>query len=56
MWYVSVLYVTCLFQVAERALYYWNNEYVLSLVSDNVQTILPVMFPALCMTKQHWNK
>merc|ERR1712142_1174985 len=23
------------FQVAERALYYWNNEYILSLVSDN---------------------
>uniref|UniRef100_A0A1I8FAZ4 Serine/threonine protein phosphatase 2A regulatory subunit n=1 Tax=Macrostomum lignano TaxID=282301 RepID=A0A1I8FAZ4_9PLAT len=23
------------FQVAERALYYWNNEYVLSLMSDN---------------------
>ncbi|KAL5009118.1 hypothetical protein ScPMuIL_014699 [Solemya velum] len=44
------------FQVAERALYYWNNEYILSLISDNVCDILPIMFPALYKTKQHWNK
>ena len=35
------------FQVAERALYYWNNEYIMSLISDNAATILPIMFPAL---------
>lgn len=45
-----------IFKVAERALYYWNNEYILSLVSDNVTVILPIMFPALYRTKQHWNK
>ena len=44
------------FQVAERALYFWNNEYVLSLMSDHVKDILPIMFPALYRTKQHWNK
>lgn len=44
------------FQVAERALYYWNNEYILSLISDNVSVILPIMFPALYKTKLHWNK
>ncbi|VUZ49824.1 unnamed protein product [Hymenolepis diminuta] len=44
------------FQVAERALYFWSNEYILSLMSDNVETILPIMFPALYKTKQHWNK
>ncbi|KAK2163233.1 hypothetical protein LSH36_83g01069 [Paralvinella palmiformis] len=44
------------FQVAERALYYWNNEYILSLISDNVSEILPIIFPALYRTKQHWNK
>ncbi|CAL1532058.1 unnamed protein product [Lymnaea stagnalis] len=44
------------FQVAERALYYWNNEYILSLISDNVGTVLPLMFPALYKTQQHWNK
>ncbi|VDO14851.1 unnamed protein product, partial [Rodentolepis nana] len=42
--------------VAERALYFWSNEYILSLMSDNVETILPIMFPALYKTKQHWNK
>lgn len=44
------------FQVAERALYFWNNEYILSLMSDNVTEILPIMFPALYKTKGHWNK
>ncbi|XP_074640009.1 serine/threonine-protein phosphatase 2A 56 kDa regulatory subunit delta isoform-like isoform X2 [Tubulanus polymorphus] len=44
------------FQVAERALYYWNNEYVLSLITDNVGTILPIMFPSMYKTQQHWNK
>ncbi|XP_072388041.1 serine/threonine-protein phosphatase 2A 56 kDa regulatory subunit gamma isoform-like isoform X7 [Diabrotica undecimpunctata] len=45
------------FQVAERALYYWNNEYVMSLVSDNVVKILPIMFPSLYRnSKSHWNK
>lgn len=43
-------------QVAERALYYWNNEYILSLISDNVGPVLPLMFPALYKTQQHWNK
>ncbi|TRY96597.1 hypothetical protein DNTS_032547 [Danionella cerebrum] len=31
------------FQVAERALYYWNNEYIMSLISDNAAKILPIM-------------
>ncbi|ESN99913.1 hypothetical protein HELRODRAFT_83594 [Helobdella robusta] len=44
------------FQVAERALYFWNNEYILSLVSDNVTEILPIMFASLYGNKQHWNK
>lgn len=45
------------FQVAERALYYWNNEYIMSLISDNAAVILPIMFPALYRnTKSHWNK
>lgn len=45
------------FQVAERALYYWNNEYIMSLISDNAATILPIMFPALYRnSKNHWNK
>lgn len=45
------------FQVAERALYYWNNEYVMSLMSDNAGVIVPIMFPSLYRhSKNHWNK
>ena len=43
--------------LAERALNYWNNEYLISLISDNVTTILPIMFSALFKnTKTHWDK
>ncbi|KAL4967176.1 protein phosphatase 2A regulatory subunit RTS1 [Aspergillus stella-maris] len=45
------------FQVAERALYFWNNEYFCTLVSDNVEVILPIMFPPLFEnSKGHWNR
>ena len=45
------------FQVAERALYYWNNEYFVSLVQDHTMLILPIMFPPLYRnSKSHWNK
>lgn len=45
------------FQVAERALYFWNNEYLMSLVSDSVDKILPIVFPSLYSnSKTHWNK
>ncbi|XP_015120095.1 serine/threonine-protein phosphatase 2A 56 kDa regulatory subunit gamma isoform isoform X2 [Diachasma alloeum] len=45
------------FQVAERALYYWNNEYIMSLISDNYSFILPIMYPALYKnSRDHWNK
>ncbi|XP_076179691.1 serine/threonine-protein phosphatase 2A 56 kDa regulatory subunit gamma isoform isoform X1 [Ptiloglossa arizonensis] len=45
------------FQVAERALYYWNNEYIMSLVSDNFLVILPIVYPAFYKnSRNHWNK
>lgn len=45
------------FQVAERALLYWNNEYVVNLMSDNLSVILPIVFPALYTnSKGHWNR
>ncbi|KAK6339330.1 Serine/threonine-protein phosphatase 2A 56 kDa regulatory subunit delta isoform [Orbilia javanica] len=45
------------FQVAERALYFWNNEYFCNLVSDNVEVILPIMFaPLYENSKGHWNR
>ena len=44
-------------QVAERALYFWNNEYFCNLVSDNVDVILPIMFaPLYENSKGHWNR
>ncbi|XP_055495751.1 serine/threonine-protein phosphatase 2A 56 kDa regulatory subunit alpha isoform isoform X1 [Leucoraja erinacea] len=44
------------FQVAERALYFWNNEYILSLIEDNSERILPIMFGSLYrISKEHWN-
>ena len=46
------------FQVAETALYFWNNEYIVQLMSDNVSVILPIIFPALYRnsSKPHWNR
>ena len=44
------------FQVAERALYYWNNEYIMSLIDENSNVILPIMFSSLYrISKEHWN-
>lgn len=45
------------FQVAERALYYWNNDYIMSLIEENSNVVLPIMFPALYkISKEHWNQ
>ncbi|GJJ12086.1 hypothetical protein Clacol_006327 [Clathrus columnatus] len=45
------------FQVAERALYYWNNEYIVNLMSDHLAVILPIVFPALYQnSRSHWNR
>jgi serine/threonine-protein phosphatase 2A regulatory subunit B' len=45
------------FQVAERALYFWNNEYIVNLISENVSVIMPIMFASLYKnSKSHWNR
>lgn len=45
------------FQVAERALHLWNNEYIVNLMAENVDTILPIVFPSLYRnSKSHWNR
>ncbi|KAF7491762.1 Serine/threonine-protein phosphatase 2A 56 kDa regulatory subunit alpha isoform [Sarcoptes scabiei] len=45
------------FQVAERALFFWNNDYILSLIEENTNVIMPIMFPALYrISKEHWNQ
>lgn len=44
-------------KVAERALYFWNNEYILSLIEDCSALVMPIMFPALYrISKEHWNQ
>lgn len=43
--------------MAERALYFWNNEYIMSLIEENNNVIMPIMFPALYrISKEHWNQ
>ena len=43
--------------MAERALYFWNNEYMMGMVEENSNSILPIMFPALYrISKEHWNQ
>ncbi|KAK6126243.1 hypothetical protein DH2020_040015 [Rehmannia glutinosa] len=44
------------FQVAERALFLWNNEHIAGLISQNRNIILPIIFEALEKNIQsHWN-
>ncbi|ESQ35473.1 hypothetical protein EUTSA_v10007450mg [Eutrema salsugineum] len=45
------------FQVAERALFLWNNDHIESLIMQNRKVILPIIFPALERnTQKHWNQ
>nr|XP_029118088.1 serine/threonine protein phosphatase 2A 59 kDa regulatory subunit B' gamma isoform [Elaeis guineensis] len=45
------------FQVAERALFLWNNDHVRNLITPNRKVILPIIFPALERnTREHWNQ
>ena len=44
------------FQVAERALFLWNNEYIVSLIAQQRDQILPLVFEALYTnSRSHWN-
>lgn len=43
-------------QVAERALCNWTHEYFSTLVAENSEVILPIIFPALCENSGHWNR
>lgn len=49
--------VTFALQVAERALFLWNNEHIVSLIAQNRNVILPIIFEALENNIQtHWNQ
>merc|ERR1712228_295671 len=44
------------FQVAERALFLWNNDVIAQFMSDHRPVILPVLYPALHVNlERHWN-
>lgn len=44
-------------QVAERALFLWNNDHIRNLITQNRNVILPIIYPALERnTRGHWNQ
>lgn len=44
------------FQVAERALFLWNNDTIAAFISDHRVKIVPLLYPALYHnTQSHWN-
>jgi len=51
------LCITCPhFQVAERTLFLWNNDYIVKLINQNRQALFPIVIGALYVnSKQHWN-
>lgn len=45
------------FQVAERALFLWNNDQIVNLIAANRQVIVPTIFPSLELNAEtHWNQ
>lgn len=45
------------FQVAERALFFWNNEYIVNLIVHHREVVVPIVFPALQRNAEgHWNR
>lgn len=46
-----------IFQVAERALFLWNNEHIVGLIAQNRNVIFPIIFDALQKNiDNHWNQ
>lgn len=44
-------------QVAERALFLWNNEHIVGLIAQNRGVVLPIIFEALEKNiRSHWNQ
>lgn len=44
-------------QVAERALFLWNNDHIENLIKQNRKVILPIVIPALEKnSRSHWNQ
>lgn len=44
------------FQIAERALFFWNNEYIVNLIVHHRERVVPIVFGALQRNAEdHWN-
>lgn len=44
-------------QVAERTLFLWNNEHIVSLIAQHRTVVLPIIFETLEKNTQgHWNQ
>jgi serine/threonine-protein phosphatase 2A regulatory subunit B' len=44
------------FQVAERALFLWNNEYIVQQITNFKKSIFPIVFASLAQNAEgHWN-
>ena len=44
------------FQVAERSLFLWNNDYIATLISDYREVLLTIVFgPLYKNSTSHWN-
>lgn len=53
----DILFWLLVSQVAERALYMWNNDHVDNLIRQSRKVILPIIFPALERNMRgHWNQ
>ncbi|KAB5553289.1 hypothetical protein DKX38_010600 [Salix brachista] len=53
---LEILLTWTLFNVAERALFLWNNDQIVNLIAHNRLVILPIIFPALEKNAHnHWN-
>lgn len=45
------------FQVAERALFFWNNERVMGMIAQNRQVLMPMIVTAIERnSNKHWNQ
>lgn len=52
-----IFYIVSYEQVAERALFLWNNDHIRNLMNQNRKVILPIIFPSLEKnTRSHWNQ
>ncbi|XP_022929702.1 serine/threonine protein phosphatase 2A 57 kDa regulatory subunit B' kappa isoform-like [Cucurbita moschata] len=55
-WRIGCCINSAHFQVAERALFLWNNDHIVNLIGHNRHVILPIILPTLERNAQsHWN-